>query len=344
VSELTLAIQAASRLGQHPQDHGWREVYRLFAYGLTEGAPELTGAVQRFHQSRPADSFTHLFTLLGIALKDVSAELLGHLTDDRPPRQRLVELEAALRTRRHVISQILATRRNSFTSARRFLVPQVILGSYFRLVDEPARFADLGTGLGILPRQLNSARLYERFSSDLIWPGGIPAFAPIPFESRFAVDRGPFPNIDWVRSCYGVTEYYSGLYRELIAAMESDDVQRASVTQVDLDLLNAGHLGAFLAGQRVNAVNLSYVLYEVDPASRPGIIAAIRRSIGPPGLVVIMEPHDELGARGCDVTVFDQRIESPLRICAVSDGHFKGKVAPLEDFDEFCSLCSIKYS
>lgn len=43
---------AATALGQHPQDHGWRELYRLFATGLDGGeAPQLREVVRTDRKS-----------------------------------------------------------------------------------------------------------------------------------------------------------------------------------------------------------------------------------------------------------------------------------------------------
>jgi hypothetical protein len=44
---------AARGLGEHPQDHGWRDLYRLFSHGLDGSAPNLTATVMSHHSARP---------------------------------------------------------------------------------------------------------------------------------------------------------------------------------------------------------------------------------------------------------------------------------------------------
>jgi hypothetical protein len=105
-----------------------------------------------------------LLTLLGIALKEIAPGPFESIVTGSSANARLAVLEKTLDHYKAEISKIIRTRQNSFTSARRFLVPQVILSAYFAQQDgQEARFADFGTGLGILPRQLNSP---EQFSSE----------------------------------------------------------------------------------------------------------------------------------------------------------------------------------
>jgi hypothetical protein len=47
---------AASGLAEHPQDHGWRDLYRIFSHGLDRSAPNLTAAVLAHHSARPTSS------------------------------------------------------------------------------------------------------------------------------------------------------------------------------------------------------------------------------------------------------------------------------------------------
>ncbi|MCO8278055.1 hypothetical protein M1L60_46550, partial [Actinoplanes sp. TRM 88003] len=132
VTVLADAYSAARSLGDHPQDHGWRELYRLFAYGLEREAPDLGNTVTTSRKTRSECSFTHLMTLLGIAVKKVGPASFDGLIDPRiPPAQRLEALEITLRDKGGDITEILTCRQNSFTAARRFLVVQIILGAYF---------------------------------------------------------------------------------------------------------------------------------------------------------------------------------------------------------------------
>ena len=70
---------------------------------------------------------------------------------------------------------------NSFTGARRFLLPQVLIAHFARRRGlREVRFLDLGTGLGVLPRQLNH-RTCSTVSRP-ICPG--PAVLPAIWRSR----------------------------------------------------------------------------------------------------------------------------------------------------------------
>ncbi|MCO8277692.1 hypothetical protein M1L60_44675, partial [Actinoplanes sp. TRM 88003] len=196
-------------------------------------------------------------------------------------------------------------------------------------------FADLGTGLGVLPRQLNSLILFDRFSADLRWNGRQPLFQPIPLAARHGVDRGPRPDDQWVQACYGATDYYADLYRELELSLDAPEVREASVRYHEFDILERRDLARFVRHHRINAVNLSYVLYEIEPERRALVIEVLRRTLRPPGIIVVTEPVAELTKPGCTVTVYDDSQSSPQRVCLVSDGHFRGDVLPLDDFESF---------
>jgi hypothetical protein len=331
VSEAELA---AERLGGHPQDHGWRELYRLFAHGLKAAAPELTRTIVDFRESRPTCSYSHVIVLLGIAVKETRPEAFERLTARSPANGRLDLLEMLLQHNRSRIERILSMRQNSFTAARRFLIPQIVLGAYFDGTDSvEVNFADLGTGLGLLPRQLNSRTVFEAFGGGLSWLGRTPAFRTIPLRRRLGVDRGPLPDLRWVHACYGASEYYARLYDELVFTLNVPEVRSSAVHYEELDLLDAEALGSFLRRHRVNAVNLSYVLYELEAGIRNEVVDTVRRALDPPRLVIVTEPRDELTAQGCTVTHYDDATGSPQAVCAVSDGHFRGEVSPLADYE-----------
>jgi hypothetical protein len=133
---------AAAGLGHHPQDHGWRALYRLFSHGLDLSAPNLTATILKQQAARPTLSATHLLTLLGIALKAAAPEPFATIIVDSPVDGRLNLLEGVLDQHQTGITEIITTRQNSFTSARRFLVPQVLLGSYFAQHDHEVKFAE----------------------------------------------------------------------------------------------------------------------------------------------------------------------------------------------------------
>lgn len=335
---------AARRLGTHPYDLGWRELYRLFGYGLADrAAPQLTQVVTTARATRPDGSDPHLVTMLGIAVKTVAGEAFPQLVGEAPAADRLALLERLLERHRPQIETLLSCRQNSFTGARRFLVPQVLLAAYFAGDRPPARVADLGTGLGLLPRQLNAASQFDRFAPDLAWPGGQPAFRMVPLAARYGVDRPPLPDLAWVRECHGRSGYYREQYRELTEVRRAPEVQDAAVCYVALDLADQAALRRFLVEQRINTVLLCYVLYEIAPATRAAILATLRESLSDPGLVVVTEPHAALSRPGCTVTVWDHDDPDPSPVCEISDGHFRGQVAPLAGYHDLVRRYPIPY-
>jgi hypothetical protein len=335
---------AAKGLAEHPQDHGWRTIYRVFDHALRHSAPHL-GALLSDCYSIRRTSATHLLTLLGIALKLELPSAFALLNEDTSYDYRVAQLEALLPQYGKRLRRILLTRQNSFTCARRFLVTQVLLGARFGQgeYEGGVRFADLGTGLGILPRQLNAPRLYNRFGPDLIWPGGLAAFKSFTLNSAFAMDRGPFPDIDWVHACYGDSSYYSRLYDELLVTLADPDVANSSVQFGDIDLLDADAVAAFLEQNQVNVVNMTYVLYEFPAHQRRGVLQTILSHLQPPGFVILAEPTGELHRPGCVVELYEGNNERPLTLCLISDGHFTGHVIPLEGYEAFISRYPIAY-
>jgi hypothetical protein len=334
---------AAKGLAEHPQDHGWRTIYRLFDYSLRRSAPELKSLLLDCYTARPT-SPTHLLTLLGIALKLKAPSDFASLNSDSSYGHRMIQLEVVLAQDSEFFRNILLSRQNSFTCARRFLVVQVLLGAYFTDHGVPApRFADFGTGLGILPRQLNSGNLYKYFSPDLIWPGGIPAFKPVELESIFAMDRGPLPDLDWVRACYGTSSYYANLYRELLFTLADPGVIGSKARFGDLDLVDVDVVGRFIDERRINIANMTYVLYELPSDKRERVLEAIVSHLHPPGLLIVTEPCDELHQQGCIVTLYEHNSLDPLVLCFVSDGHFRGSVIPLDNYWDVMAAHPIKY-
>jgi hypothetical protein len=326
---------AAYGLGDHPQDHGWRHLYKLFSYGLDHSAPHLTDIVLAQAKARPALSTTHLLALLGIALKVAAPGSFNSIAVDAPIADRLDNLEDVLSRNRRQILDIIHDRQNSFTSVRRFLVPQVILSSYFSKLDGcEAMFADFGTGLGILPCQLNSRFQYDKFANDLVWPGGVPAFRTIPLKSRIGADKGP----------YGQSEYYANLYKELVQTISAPDIATTKVRYEELDLLDTEALSAFIHRNNINAVNFSYVLYELERGKRAEILQTLARELHPPGVIIVAEPHRELHGQGAVIEVFHNGDARPYTLCFVSDGHYKGYVIPLDDYETFNHSFPIVYS
>jgi len=329
---------AAERLGAHPQDHGWRELYRLFAAGLaTPPAPRLAELVTAVRAARPDSGDEHLVTLVGIAVRHVAGPTITELVDDRPVAARLRQLEQLLTAHADQVRQLVTGRQNSFTSPRRFLLAQLLLAQYFTTHRRPARVADLGTGLGVMPRQLNSPRIFRRFAADLRWPDGVPEYRPIPLAGRYGVDRGPFPDLAWVRTCYGPSGYYRDRFAELLEVLRTPEVATAPVELVELDFTDPVRLRRFLHQHQINAVNLCYTLYELAPPVRARVLSVLRENLPVPGLVIVTEPHQDLTQPGCTVAVFDTtQPEAGLQpVCTVSDGHFLGEVSPREGYDKF---------
>jgi hypothetical protein len=335
MSPLAALRAAAAGLASHPQDHGWRSLYGLFLYGLNGSADELQNSLIYAYRMRPL-SATHLLTLLGIALKANAEENFEYLASEQPQAARLRVLEEILRRLNIEISRILLSRQNSFTGARRFLVPRVLLSAYFIQCDsEGISFADLGTGLGILPRQINSKTQYDEFAPDLEWPDGVPRYQNMPVLSAFGVDRHPMPTLEWVRNCYGSSAYYDALYDELEASVNDPEVKNSHVEYRELDLLDSRALVSFIREHRINAANLCYVLYEMEPDRRKELIDVVTRELFPPALLLVTEPREELHREGCVVEVFSENSREPMSVCFVSDGHFKGYVIPLDDYADF---------
>lgn len=248
-----------------------------------------------------------------------------------------------MRRHDHQIRRLVLHRQNSFTCARRFLVPQVLLSAVFAAAGHPARFADLGTGLGIVPRALDDQTLFDRFAPDLRWPEGVPLFRPVPLVARFGVERGPLPDLAWVNACHGASPYYDGLFAELTLALDATRPAAADVRHAEIDLLDSGRLHAFLRGNRVNCANLSYVLYELRPETRPRLVDGVLAALSAPGVLVVTEPRDELAGAGCTVTVYSHQ-DPPMRVLRISDGHFRGHVHHGDDYARFVRRFPIRFA
>jgi len=333
----------ADGLAHHSQDHGWRDLHRLFEYGLRQPGTNLEKVLVAAYRARPV-SAAHLLTLLGIALKVEATDRFSVLAASQPPMQRLPELEKVLQDRGAAIGRLLLSRQNSFTCARRFLVPRVILSAYFsQYPDTPVRFADLGTGLGILPRQLHSRTQFEIFGPDLRWPGGFPTFQSLRFAATFGVDKAPMPDMSWVLSCYGDSSYYTQLHEDLDIALRDPTVASAPVSYAELDLLDTAKLALFIQENEINSANLSYVLYELQPHLRRLIIDRLTGALAAPALLIVTEPVQELGQAGCQVNLYTALGQPPIAFCQVSDGHFNDHISALADYNSFVQKFPISY-
>lgn len=328
---------AARRLGDHPQDHGWRELYRLFAAGLaSDQAPELAELVATAASARTSGtSPTHLVTMVGIAVRALGEPETATVLAAGPTGPRLRALERLLARHRATVRELVIHRHNSFTGVRRFLIPQILLSAYYACHDTPVRLADLGTGLGIMPRQLNSRTLFQRFAPELVWPDRQPVFHPIRFGQRHGVDRPPLPDLDWVRTCYGHSAYYEAQYRELVDTLAVPEVAAADVRYHAVDLADQDALARFITEHRINTAVLCYSLYQFRPPERAAVLETLAATLDDPGLILVIEPTDDLTRPGCLVTVQDHKQPWPRPVCTVSDGHFRGRVTLAAGYQEF---------
>lgn len=331
--------ETLSRLRQHPQDHGWRAFFDAIDLLLQQRSAPLQRLLEACVEARPRVSPTHLMTLLGMTVKMVideqpaARELFAEV---RPVQHQARALERLLSEHEATITETLLTRQNSFTGVRRFLVPQTLFARYFaRQEVGRVNFLDVGTGLGLLPRQLNNRRLFERFAPDLAWPFGIPSYQSIPLGRRYGLDRFPLPDLAWVRHCYGPSYYYDRLFDELLWVLREPVAMSQPVGMTELDILDEELLRAFVREHRIQAVNCSFVLYQYDQAVRSRVIAGIVDELVRPGLLISMEPKGDLTLQGCHVSLFAAGSRTPVAFATVTDSHFVGAVLPGDDYRAF---------
>lgn len=325
-ASLTRTLAAIQR---HQQGHhGWRDLHEALEHLHATGHPELHSILRFCWTSRPHISDAHLITLLGIAVRDLSLRLppVSQVFEHALPAGRRRQVLADVVTAHHdELSAAVADHSNSFTGARRFLLPQVILGAYALAHGlAEVRFLDLGTGLGVLPRQLNHPEVFDHFAAGLRWTGpGLP-YVEIPLALRHGVDAHPLPTLDWVRSCYGPSAYYDTRFDELVWSL--DRTGDADVVIEPLNLLDLPELRRYLQRHRFNVITCNFVLYQYDEATRAGIVRTIVEQLAAPGLLLSMEPSHGLLRQGCRVEAYLPGVHSPLHVAEVSDAHFIGDV------------------
>jgi hypothetical protein len=326
-----LLLRALIDMQQHQQgNHGWSVVHEsmaLLAGNVPTGLDRLLASV--WH-SRPLMSDSHLITLLSIALRVVAAhdpQAAALFKPELPPADRANLLSEALHRHYEEIVAVVTEQSNSFTGARRFLVPQLVLGAYaeHHRIDQ-VRLLDIGTGIGLLPRQLNNRAVFNRFAPDLEWYRQAPPFRPIPLAARYGVDAPPLPTLDWVRACHGPSSYYTERFSEVVWSLEQTTSAAESVSISPLDILDLPALAEFLRTHRINVVTCNFVLYQYDEPTREKVIATITCSLGRPGLLLSMEPGHELRRMGAQVLAYVTGERDPLYVADVSDAHFLGRV------------------
>jgi uncharacterized protein DUF2332 len=338
---LAAVFGALTGLQRHPHDHGWRSFYAVLERAcegeIKAGAGPITRISESCYRHRPNLTVSHFVTLLCIALKEMAGDWRQApiFDDSRPVQWRAAELTAALIQQEEAVLDRVLTRQNSFSSARRFLIHQALISHFAARAGMGVRLADLGTGAGLLPRQLNSRVNYEHFAPDLSWRGWDPAFVEVDYDVRWGIDRSPVDDAAWIRQCYGPSPYYDARYKELDWAFDQPEVRAAKLLTGDIDLLASDKLAAFLTEQAINVVTCSYVLYQYTEPARVEIIEAVVGALGQGGLFVSLEPTGDLLTAGAFIRAYRPGDPQPLDIGRVSDGHCIGDVTLGVDFATF---------
>lgn len=320
-----------SALQLHQQaHHGWRVLHQTLEGVLEEGLPSLHRLLETVWTNRPHISDVHLVTLLGAAVRHLgmSGPEAGLIFQPRASQHDRQEMLARLLTAHEVsLTESISDHSNSFTSARRFLLPQVVLGQFAVSAGiGQVRLLDLGTSLGLLPRAMNNRAVFDRFAPDLLWTPRTLEYVDIPLALRRGVDRDPLPTLDWVHSCYGPSSYYEERFNELLWALRATAAAAAEVTVDALDVLDERALAEYLRHHRFNAVTCGFVLYQYDEQTRRRVIDCVTSNLDAPGIFLSMEPSHELLRMGCRVHAYLAGDPAPLHVADVSDAHFMGVV------------------
>lgn len=332
-------VSVLDGMRQHPQGHhGWSTFYETLGSVLQSPTRPVPRALRRCWRERPELSMAHVATLLGMAVRQVTVaeqralEIFNHQLE---LPERIAHLDEVLTQWGARIERILLDRHNSFTGARRFLVPQLLIGNFARSSGlAEVRFLDLGTGLGLLPRQLNQRAIFDRFADDFSWPDSGLGYAEIPLACRHGVDRAPLPDLAWVRACHGPSRYYEERFRELLWCLEQvRDVETVRIEE--LDLLKADQLAGLLTAGRYNAITCNFVLYQYDAGIGRRIVETVVSAMDPSGIFICMELDPTMATPGCHVLVYLAGSPTPYHIATVADAHFIGTATRGPDYDRF---------
>ena len=324
--------EAVADMCNHQQgSHGWFAFHEcLGEVAASREAAGLDRLLASLWRSRPYISDAHTITLLGIAVRH---HLLGHngpgdVFDPRLPLSRRTSaLTDLLERRGDVIARHMESYSNSYTGARRFLLPQLVIGAFAdRFAVPGVRLLDLGTSIGLLPRQLNNEAVFRRFAPDLRWHPAAPPYRSIPLEFVCGVDRPPLPTLDWVRTCHGPSDYYEQRFEEVLWSLEQSERAGRDVQLLPLDLLDSPGLAAFLTDHRVNVVTCNFVLYQYGEDVRRELVRTVTGALDAPGLLLLMDPSHALARQGCAVHAYQDGSTEALHIADVSDAHFMGDV------------------
>ncbi|KOU61311.1 hypothetical protein ADK57_28030 [Streptomyces sp. MMG1533] len=333
-------LTALADMRQHEQgNHGWSLFHEcLSKVGESESSGGLDRLLSTMWRQRPHISDAHAITLLGIAVRQLALQDEG-LADvfraELSVARRVPALADALSERALDVMRLMESHSNSYTGARRFLVPQLVVGAFaaFRNIRQ-VRFLDLGTSVGLLPRQLNNKAVYDRFAGDLHWhPAPLP-FRVIPLDYVGGVDRPPLPTLDWVRACHGPSDYYEQRFEEVRWSLGQAETAGTEVALRPLDILDFPALEAFLRAHRINVVTCNFVLYQYSDDIRNRVVETVMRALEPPGLLLSMEPSHALARMGCVVHAYQNGSTRPLHVADVSDGHFMGTVTVRDGLTE----------
>ncbi|MFG2297758.1 hypothetical protein [Streptomyces sp. NPDC048603] len=344
---------------QHEQgNHGWSVVHESMALLAGSGsAPAMDRLLESVNRARSRMSTSHLVTLIGIALRTVAAQdsrAKALFSPELSASDRAELLSRTLEEHHDRITTVLTSRSNSFTGARRFLIPQLLLGSYAAHHSIHAiRLLDVGTGIGLLLRQLNNRAVFDRFARDLEWSPQPPPYRTIPLVERHGVDAPPLPTLEWVRACHGPSAYYDERFSEVLWSLEqttsagtsasasAGTSAEVSPTISALDILDLRALAGYLRTHRINVVTCNFVLYQYDEATRAEVIATIKEALSPPGLLLGMEPRDGLRRMGARVEAHltgGTGSTGPLHVADVSDAHVLGRATAGPGFTELTGL------
>ncbi|MEV0636586.1 hypothetical protein AB0I77_16795 [Streptomyces sp. NPDC050619] len=323
---------ALADMCHHQQgNHGWSAFHECLGgvaeNGVSSGLDQLLSTLWG---KRPYITDAHTITLLGIAVRHLLADEGGPaevFDPGLPLTRRVPALARLLAERGDALARIVESQSNSYTGARRFLLPQLVVGAFAEAHGvRRVRLLDLGTSIGLLPRQLNNEVIFDRFAADLDWHPAAPEFRRIPLEFVCGVDRPPLPTLDWVRTCHGPSDYYEQRFEEVVWSLEQSKAAEQDVLLQPLDLLDLPRLADFLRSFRINVVTCNFVLYQYGEDVRRQVVDTVVGALGAPGLLLVMEPSHALARMGCTVHAYRNGSSEPLHLADVSDGHFMGDV------------------
>lgn len=332
---------AVAAMVDHPQrHHGWGTFYQCLDHALGRPRSVVAQLAADALGARPLMGLAHLATLLGATTRMLAAgsPVAAVFDPTLPVAVRADLLEEVFGRHADTVASTLRSRSNSFSCARRFLVPQLVIGAYVASHGlRQVSVLDIGTGLGLIPRQLNHRESFDRFARDLKGSDILP-YHEIPIYRRHGVDTPPLPDLAWVRHCHGPSSYYEQRFDELLWAHHQTAHVSPSLEVFALDLLDEDQVTSFFSANTYEIVIGSFVLYESASAARRRIVNRVVESLAPQGIFVSMEPTaTALTRQGCQVHVYVAGTSEPMHLFDVSDGHFMGRLTPGTDWAAFAS-------